>query len=115
MPDESASQRTLRQRLSELYRRLSGTPRTASAEEAFRELCETLEQVENEFSGVPKPNVIPAPAVADGRMYCPQEDHVPRLPNGDILALTRGHRIEVAVSGSLRIINRVTKLVEFEK
>lgn len=48
-------------------------------------------------------------------MYCPLPDFVSRLDDGGILAMTRGHRIEIAVDGTMRIINKVTGLTEFEK
>ncbi len=74
-----------------------------------------LEQVENEFSGVPMPAVTPHPSVVDGRMYRPLEDYVLRQQNGDILAMTRGHRIEISAHGAIRVLNKVTRQVEFEK
>ncbi len=115
MTDEFGEHVTRERRLSELYRRMGSTPRMPSAEDALRELCDELERVENELSGIVKPDQIPVPSVADGRMYCPLEDHVLRLANGDILALTRGHRIVTSASGSIRITNKVTQQVEFEK
>lgn len=115
MTDEAPKRQTTRERLQELYRRLDATPKSPSAEEAFRKLCEMLDQVEDEFSGIPKSASIPTPSMRDGRMYRPLEDHVARLANGGILAMTRGHRIEIATDGSLRIINKVTGFVEFEK
>ena len=115
MSEESAKWLTMRERLQELYRRLGSAPKTSSSEEALRELCELLEQVENEFSGVQKPANIPRPSMDDGRMYRPLEDHVARRADGSILALTRGHRIEIASDGSIRIVNKVTGQVEFQK
>ncbi len=115
MTEESVNRLTTRERLQELYRRLGSAPKLSSSEAAFRELCEMLDQVENEFSGIPKSASIPRPSMDDGRMYRPLEDHVARRADGSILALTRGHRIEIASDGSLRIINKVTGQVEFEK
>jgi hypothetical protein len=48
-------------------------------------------------------------------MYCPLPDFVSRLSDGSILALTRGHRIEIGADGSLKIINKATGQTEFEK
>jgi len=48
-------------------------------------------------------------------MYGPLEDHVLRRADGTIFALTRGHRIEIEANGTLRIINKVKGIVEFEK
>jgi len=102
------------QRLGELYRRLRQLPRTGSAEAALQLLCCTLEQVEDEFSGVAKQSPPPPPDVFDGRMYCPGEDHILRRADGSILALTRGHRIEIAADGRLRIVNKVTLQIELD-
>ena len=112
MPKESY---TIRERLDELYRRLHGLPPTNSADLAFQQLCDTLNQVEDELSGITKQTPPPTPSMSDGRMYCPVEDHILKNVDGSILALTRGHRIEVASDGSIRIINRVTEEVEFEQ
>jgi hypothetical protein len=106
---------SIRERLNEIYRRLQSLPRGDSADGALRQLCEVLEQVEDELSGIPKESPPPPPGAAGNRMYCPLEDHVLRRGDGSILAMTRGHRVEIAADGSLRIVNKVTRLVEFEK
>ena len=103
------------QRLREIYRRLQCLPNANTAEEAFSQLCQTLEQVEDELSGIEKATPAPPLGSSDGRMYCPMEDHVHRPQDGSILALTRGHRIEVSASGRLQIVNKVTKTIEFSK
>lgn len=107
--------RSIRERLDELYRRLKWLPRAASADEAFRQLCDTLEEVEDAWSGIAKQTPAPPPSKSDGRMYCPMPDFVSHLDDGSILALTRGHRIEIGADGSLRIISKLTGQVEFEK
>src|SRR5690242_8923797 len=114
--DGAASQpRSIRERLDELYRRLKVLPRAGSAVEALQQLCDTLGEVEDAWSGVTKQVLPPPPSTSDGRMYCPQDDFVWHRPDGSILALTRGHRIEIASDGMLRIINKVTGQTEFEK
>lgn len=115
MSEESAKRLTPRKRLQELYRRLALTPKAGSSEAALCELCEMLDQVENEFSGVSQTATIPAPSENDGRMYRPLEDHVVRKADGSILAVTRGHRVEISSDGSLQIVNKATRQVEFEK
>jgi hypothetical protein len=112
--DDSASQpRSIRERLDELYRRLRSIPRADSPDEALRQLCDTLDEIEDDWSGVTK-NRRRRPD-SDGRMYCPMEDFISRGDDGSILALTRGHRIEIAPDGSLRIISKITGQAEFEK
>jgi hypothetical protein len=90
-------------------------PPSRSADETFRQLCETLDQVEDEWSGVAKRTPPPAPAEFDGRMYCPFPDFVERRDDGGILATTRGHRIEISATGTIKIIHKATDQVEFEK
>src|SRR5947208_1523106 len=106
--------RSIRERLDELYRRLKGLPRADSAESALRQLGEELDRVEDELSGVSKQTTPPSPSASDGRMYSPLEDHVERREDGSILAMTRGHRIEIGPDGSMRIISKITRVVEFE-
>jgi hypothetical protein len=67
------------------------------------------------MSGVPKQSPPPPPSTSDGRMYCPQDDFIWRRDDGSILAMTRGHRIEIAADGSLRIIGKISGKAEFEK
>ena len=111
---EGEPRHPIRARLAEFYRRLALLPLAPSAEAALDQLCATLDAVEDELSGVVKQS--PAPfRVSDGRMYCPSEDHIVRQPDGSILAMTRGHRIDIGASGKIRIVNKVTLQVEFEK
>jgi hypothetical protein len=111
-PSES---RPIRDRLDELYRRLRLLPRARTADDALEQLCNTLDAVEDAWSGIPKKSPPPLPSESDGRMYCPMADYVSRLSDGGILALTRGHRIEIGADGSLRIVSKITGQAEFEK
>lgn len=114
--DDAASQpRSIRDRLDEVYRRLRTLPRATTSDEALRQLCETLDEVEDAWSGIPKKSAPPSPSSFDGRMYCPMADFVLRRDDGGILALTRGHRIEIGRDGSLRIISKITGQTELEK
>jgi hypothetical protein len=61
---------TIRERLDELYRRPALTPHAACAEDALEEVCRTLEQVEDDLSGIPKQVPPPRPPSFDGRL-CP--------------------------------------------
>jgi hypothetical protein len=115
MDDPASQPRSIRERLDELYRRLHDLPRAGSSVEAFQQLCDTLDGVEDAWSGIPKKSPPPGPSVSDGRMYCPQDDFIVRGDDGGILALTRGHRIEIAADGSVRIISKSTGQTEFEK
>ena len=108
-------QEPLSHRIDEFYRRLRLLPRATSGEMALQQLCQTLEQVEDDLSGIEKKSPSPPPNNPDGRMYCPQEDHIIRHSDGSILALTRGPRLEIAADGAVRIVNKVTLQLEFER
>jgi hypothetical protein len=114
MPDDAAHH-PVAHRLNEFYRRLGLLPRAKSAERALKQICQTLDEVEDELSGVVKKATPPPLGTSDGRMYCPVEDHIIRGSDGSILAITRGHRVEIGSDGSVRIINKATSQVEFEK
>jgi hypothetical protein len=90
-------------------------PRAGSPAEALQQLCETLDDVEDAWAGILKKSPPPPPSSSDGRMYCPMDDFVSYREDGSILALTRGHRIEIAADGGLRIISKITGQAEFEK
>ena len=107
--------KSIRERLEEVYRRLHLLPSAMSANEAWQQLCDTIDAVEDEFSEVEKQNPPPWLSNIDGRMYCPLDDHITHLDGGGILAMTRGHRIEIESSGRFRIVNRLTGNMEFEK
>lgn len=106
---------TKRERLEELYRRLGATPRASSAEAALEELCRTLEQVEDELSGIPKQMPSPPLNMPDGRMYAPEEDCITRHADGRITAKTQRHIIELGADGSITIRRKSSGSVEFHK
>lgn len=115
MDDTPSQARSIRERLDEVYRRLRGLPRAGSSEDSLRQLCDTLDEVEDAWSGIAKKSPPPPPSSSDGRMYCPMPDFVLRLNDGSIVALTRGHRVEIRSDGSLKIISKITGETEFEK
>jgi len=112
---ENPAPLTIAQRLEEYYRRLNQLAPARSAAEAIEQVCRTLEEVEDELSGIPKQVPAPRPSMPDGRMYPPLEDFTVRLPDGRIEAKTRGHTIHLGVDGSIRIVNKRTGEVEFQK
>jgi hypothetical protein len=90
------------ERLTELLRRLEAATTCAAANEALELLADTLNDVENQMSGVP---FNPSYPLDDGRMYPPREDarrEVEGRP--DLLRYrTRNHNIYVSSEGALRI------------
>ena len=106
---------TRTQRLREYFNHLRQQPASHSAEEALTRLSQTLTQVEDELSGIPKQEPPPPPNRPDGRMYPPQADNVKRLPDGSITARTAGHRIEIGTDGSITIRNIRSGEVDFHQ
>jgi hypothetical protein len=102
-----------RERLEELFRRLHAAVPSNSADEAFELVCRTLEQVEDELSGVPRADPAPPMDQDDGRMYRPMGNNIRRTRTGGIVAKTKGHRITVASDGKIEIRSRLTGELEF--
>lgn len=105
----------IQKRLEEFYHRLDKASSAKSADEALKLVCDTLNQVEDELSGIPCKNPPPSPSEPDGRMYPPQEDYTKRNNDGSITAKSKAHTIDISSNGSITIINRRTKKIEFQK
>jgi hypothetical protein len=104
---------SLPDRLSLLYQRLSELPPARTADEAFRQLAATLDQVEDEHSGVERN---PNPGLKfDGRMYPPREDFTERLPDGGLRTTTKGNLIEISPGGTTDIYSRHTNNLLFRR
>jgi hypothetical protein len=104
---------TKRQRLLEYYERLRARPSAKAAEEALDRVRNTLTEVEDAFSGIPRSDPPPPIGQSDGRMYPPLDDNVKRLPDGGIIAITLRQNIRIGPDGSITITNWVTGKVEF--
>jgi hypothetical protein len=105
----------IRERLIGYYQRLSAKPAARTADDGLRQVSDTLDEVEDQFSGVPKRSPPPPPGENDGRMYPPLSDNITRQADGSIIARTRGHRINIGSDGSITITNFKTGEVEFKK
>ncbi len=103
------------ERLQVYYQRLADLPRPTSADEALAHVRSALDDIEDLHSGIPKADPAPPPSMPDGRMYPPLDDHVTRSPDGSITAKSRAHTIEIAPNGAVRIVNRRTGNVEYER
>jgi hypothetical protein len=103
---ETPGPRKLGERLALVYERLDQMPPPTSAQEAFDRLSTVLDQVEDEYSGIPK-NLNPG-LKFDGRMYPPREDFTEHTADGRILAVTRGNTIEALPDGTLTVSSRRT-------
>jgi hypothetical protein len=89
-------------RFAEFIRRLQALPPATSHDEARRQIEETLNQVEDELSGVP---FDPAHWRTDGRMYPPQDDSASDVEgHPDMTSYrSRGHETFVAKNGAFEI------------
>jgi len=102
-------------RLAEYYRRLAVLPPAKTAVEALHQIRQTLEEVEDELSGIPKQSPPPPLDKPDGRMYPPLDDFTQQLPDGGLEARTRGHVIALEAGGRITIQNKKSGAVEFTK
>ncbi len=75
----------------------------------------TIDQVEDEMSGLPKKDPPPPPSVNDGRMYPPLDDRVQPTVEGGLQTDTRGQKIELGPDGSIKVTSKKTGAVEFSK
>ncbi|NEA30600.1 hypothetical protein [Streptomyces sp. SID13031] len=104
MPDEQPL--SLPERLALVYERLDQLPPARTASEAFTQLATTLDEVEEQYSGVPRD---PNPGLKfDGRMYPPREDFTERTADGGLRATTRGNQIDISPDGTTSILSRKT-------
>jgi hypothetical protein len=100
-------------RLGILWIRLAELPQARNAKEALSQISKALDKIEDAFSNIPKnPNPGLRP---DGRMYPPQADFIKEGVDGSITAITRGHIIEIARNGAIKILNKISGKVEFTK
>lgn len=104
---------TVRERLDLFFERLEKAPPCTSAGEALLLVCRTLEEVEDEFSGIPKN---PNPGLKfDGRMYPPRADYMKPQSDGGQIAQTKGHEVRLGVDGSISIQERTSGQEQFTK
>jgi hypothetical protein len=89
-------------RFAEFIRQLGALPPASNHDEAFRQLEETLNQTEDEQSGVP---FDPARWRTDGRMYPPQSDSASDVEGyPDLISYrSRRHETTIAKNGAFEI------------
>jgi hypothetical protein len=102
------------ERIKVFYARLAAAPAAGSFDEAFALLCDTLNAVEDELTGIP---FNPDMWKTDGRMYPPQLDREfsdPARPNVRQFQSV-GHITAIGFDGSIEIRHRTTNIVFFSK
>ena len=102
------------ERFAIFLERLASAPVASTMEEAFELIAQTLNAVENEFSGVP---FAPNENLNDGRMYPPQADAA-RAVDGrqDLIRYrSRGHNTWISETGAIRIATAPGNQIVFEK
>jgi len=101
------------QRLNIVFERLRSAPAAVNADEAMAIMNRILEEVEDEFSGVPRdphPGLLPSE-----RMYPPERDNIIRDSRGNITANSRRHSTTFGADGSIVVTRRQTGTVVFRK
>lgn len=89
-------------RLEEFLRRLGESPLANTFDEAYSQLCNILDEVEDEMTSIPNQ---PENWQTDGRMYPPLSDSVRSVPNHPLVKRlrSRGHNTFIGVNGSIEI------------
>jgi len=99
------------ERLGMVYDRVTGAPAATTAEEAMQQMHRTLDAVEDAYSGIPRAK---NPGL-DGRMYPAQTDRIITGADGTLTATSRGHVTTYGPNGSIKVIDRKTGSVVFQK
>jgi hypothetical protein len=99
---EEARKLTQAERVAEFLRRLGEARPAVSHDEAFNLVRDTLNGVEDRFSGVA---FDPDKHLTDGRLYPPQQDSRRSVPGRDdvVRYRSRGHNTWIAANGAIRI------------
>ena len=101
------------QRLKIVLERLQDAPPATDAAAAMAIMNRILNEVEDEFSGVPKdPN---PPRAVTLRMYPPRIDSIVVGSDGSMVATSARHTTLYGADGSVRVTRIVTGQVVFQK
>jgi hypothetical protein len=102
-----------RVRLAEFLRRLAAAAPASTAEEAYRQVHDILNAVEDEMTGIP---FDPANWMNDGRMYPPQSDSIRSVKGRPDLKryASRGHQTIIGTNGAIEI-RSLDRTVIFQK
>lgn len=108
---------TKRERLDFVFNDLGAAKPASNPKEARDILNESIDRVENRYSGIPKnQNASTQPNRDDGRMYGVLDDaYVKTNPNGSQTARTKGNIIEFGKNGSIEIKSKDGRTTYFRK
>ena len=101
-------------RLAEFLRRLAKAPAAKTFEEAYGQVSNILNEVEDELTVIPNN---PESWQSDGRLYPPQLDNARTVPNKDAIKRFRSlrHNTFIGQNGSIAIEVVGTRAVIFSK
>jgi hypothetical protein len=93
---------TKAERLAEFLRRLAAAPPAADFDEAYRQICDILNAVEDDMTNIPYD---PSKWMVDGRLYPPQADHMKLMPGrSDVKRFrSRANATLIGDNGAIRI------------
>jgi len=96
-PDPSKAER-----FAEFLRRLAAAPPASNFDEAYRQICDTLNGVEDDMTSIP---FDPPNWMKDGRLYPPQMDKMKVVPGRPDLKRFRskGHSTTIGPNGAIEI------------
>lgn len=101
-------------RLQIFYERLQAAPAARTHEESYALICNTLNAVEDELSGLPNN---PDNFQTDGRLYPPQKDRAYAVDGfpGVIRYRSAKHNTYIATNGAIEVKAVSTNEVDFTK
>ncbi len=101
-------------RLEEFLRRLGYAPAAKMFDEAYSQICNILNEVENEMTSI---SYQPENWQSDGRLYPPQIDNMRAVPGRDKVKRFRslGHNTFIGENGSIEIQAIESNVIIFSK
>jgi hypothetical protein len=101
-------------RLELFYERLAVAPAAKSRDESYALICEILDAIEDEFSGVPNN---PSNWQTGGRLYPPQTDRAYAVDGFPEVIRYKSFRHEtyIATNGAIEVKLITTNVVDFTK
>ena len=90
------------ERIAEFLRRLAAAPAANNAADAYRLLCDTLNEVEDQLTSIPFDL---SNSDTDGRLYPPLADNIRAVPNYSLVKRYRhrAHNTYIGENGSIEI------------